>query len=136
MSEHAKTIARNFLEAQDRLRGGPDAALCADDYMFYAGSFPPMNLAGHQALASEFYGAFSDLHQTIEEVIAEGDRAVVRFRIKGTHDGDLMGTPPSGKPIDIGGFALMRIRDGKIVELREEFDQFGLLQQIGTLPAT
>ena len=66
-------------------------------------------------------------------MIAEGDRVAVRFRLIGTNSGSLMGHPPSGKPIDAGALALMTISSGRVVELRAEFDQLGLMQQIGVL---
>lgn len=134
MSENVKEAALRFFAAQDALRGQLTDEVCADDYTCYVGTFPPMDREAHNQLAAAFWEAFPDLHQEIEEVIAEGDRAAVRFRIKGTNTGSLMGSPPTGKAIDIGGIALVGVRSGKVTELREEFDQMGLMQQIGALP--
>lgn len=134
MSEATKAAAVSFFEAQDRLRGGPAGDLCAEGYTAYLGNFPPFDLEGHKAFAATFYAGIPDLEHRIQEVIAEGDWAAVRFRLTGTHSGSLTGQPPSGKRIDAGAIALMRISAGKVAELRAEFDQMGLMQQIGALP--
>jgi len=69
------------------------------------------------------------------EIIAESDRAAVRFRLRGTNDGEFMGNPPTGRSIDVGAVAFMTIASNKVVEVRAEFDQMALLQQIGVLQA-
>jgi predicted ester cyclase len=135
MSEQTKATARRFFAEQDRLHGQLTGDICAEDYTCYVGSFPPMDRESHNQLAAAFWEAFPDLYQEIEEVIAEGDRAAVRFRIKGTNTGALMGNPPTGQTIDVGGVALVGVEAGKVTELREEFDQLGLMQQIGLMPA-
>jgi predicted ester cyclase len=134
MSEPAKATARGFFEAQDRLRGGPDPDLCAAGYAAHIGSNPVMSFNGHRDMAAAFYAGFPDLRHIIEDVLAEGERAVVRFRIEGTNTAAFMGIPPSGKRIDVGAFAQLKVSGGKVVELRAQFDQMGLMQQIGALP--
>lgn len=135
MTEQGKATARRFFEEQDRLRGGPTEEMCAHGYMAYLAGFPPMDAEGHRAFSTPFYAAIPDLKHEIKDVIAEGDRAAVRFRMTGTDTGGFMGKPPSGKPIDIGGLALMRVVSGKVAEVYSEFDQMGLMQQIGALAA-
>ena len=127
-------MATSFFEAQDRLRGGPDGDLCADGYTFHLAGFPPMDLAVRRGAAG-FYGAVSDLRHQIEDAIAEGDRATVQFRLVGTNDGPFMDNPASGKSIDVGALVLMRVEDGRVAEIKGEFDQLGLMQQIGAIPA-
>jgi predicted ester cyclase len=67
----------------------------------------------------------------IEDVIAEGEKVLVRLRVKGTHGGALMGLPATGKPIDIGVMDLFQIRDSKLIEHWALLDNLGLLRQIG-----
>ena len=69
------------------------------------------------------------------ETIAEGDLVMIRWEGGGTHTGDLMGVPASGNPVTVTGFDLFRIVDGKIVEMWQEQDVLGMMQQIGALPA-
>jgi predicted ester cyclase len=133
MSEQSKVAARRFFEEQDRVRGGPTEQVCGEGYTAYLAGFPPMNRAAHVEFSAPFYAAFSDLKHSIEEVLVEGERVAVRFRLTGTHDGDFMGMPASGKVVDAGAIALMTLASGKVIEIRSEFDQFGLMQQIGAL---
>ena len=131
MSEQAKATARKFFEAQDSLRGGPDDALCADGYTARLAGYPPMDLHGHQGFSAGFYAAFPDLEHRVEELIAEGDRVAVRFRLMGTNTGEFMGNPPTGKGVDIGALALLTVVDGQVSEIDADFDQLGLMQQLG-----
>jgi predicted ester cyclase len=131
MSEQHKTTARRFFQEQDRLRGGPADELCADGYTARLASFPAMDLAGHKQFAATFYGAFPDLEHHVEDVIAEGNRVAVRFRVTGTNTQSFMGSPPSGRPMEFDALAVMTIDAGKVTELFGQFDQLGVLQQLG-----
>jgi steroid delta-isomerase-like uncharacterized protein len=71
----------------------------------------------------------------IEDQVAEGDKVVTRWTATGTHKGELMGIPPSGKKVRVTGIAIDRLEDGKIVESWSSFDQLGMLQQIGAIPS-
>ena len=81
--------------------------------------------------------AFPDLHYDIEDLVAEGDTVVARWRMTGTHEGDLVGPtmtiPPTGKSIDIWGMNMYRIRDGMAEEIWERFDMMEFLGQLGVL---
>lgn len=131
MFEDVKAVARRFIEEQDRLRGGPSEQCCTDDYIAFLASFPPMDLKGHQGFTAGFYEAFPDLKHNIEAVVAEGDRVALRIRFTGTNTGRFGGKPPSGKPIEFNGLVLMRVASGKVAELHGQFDQMGVLQQLG-----
>ena len=69
--------------------------------------------------------AFSDLRYDVEDLVAEGDRVVARWRMTGTHEGDLAGptmsVPPSGKRIDLWGMSLCRIEGGMVTENWEDY---------------
>jgi len=127
-------IARLFFESQDRLRGGPDPALCAPGYVSRIGSMPPMTLADHHQFATAFYRGFPDLLHTIHETIAGDGKAVVRFTLRGTHKEEFMGIPPTGKPVQVGAIAIFTLADGKISELHGQFDQLGMMRQLGVVP--
>jgi predicted ester cyclase len=81
-----------------------------------------------------FRKAFPDGAETIEEQIGEGDRVATRTTYRGTHTGELMGIPPTGKEVVLTGMIINRLMNGKIRERRVLFDQFGLLQQLGVVP--
>jgi predicted ester cyclase len=103
--------------------------------MAYLAGYPPMDFQGHAGFAATFYDAFPDLRHTIQEVVTDRERATVRLHITGTNTESFMGMPATGKSIDIGVLVLMRIGGGKVSEIYGEFDQLGLMQQIGAVPA-
>jgi len=82
----------------------------------------------------EFRSAFPDFHSTIEEQIAEGDRVVTRWRMRGTHQGEFRGIAPTGKELDVTGIGIFRFSDGKVVESWDNFDQLGMMRQLGMVP--
>jgi predicted ester cyclase len=71
---------------------------------------------------------------TIEDLIAEGDKVVARWRSHATHQGDYMGIAPSGKEVEFTGISVYRIEEGKIAESWTVEDQLGLMRQIGAIP--
>jgi len=92
-----------------------------------------MTLSDHQGFASAFYAGFPDLQHTVDEIIADDATAVVRFTLRGTHSREFMGMPPSGKSIEVGAIAILDIADGLVSELRAQFDQFGMMRQLGVV---
>jgi predicted ester cyclase len=80
-------------------------------------------------------GSFPDIHITIEDSVAEGDKVMVRVRVDATHKGIGLGVAPTGRRVSIAGIVLVRIKGGQIVEGWNSWDQLGLLRQIGALPA-
>jgi serine phosphatase RsbU (regulator of sigma subunit) len=78
----------------------------------------------------EFHSAFPDLHVSIEEQIAEGDKVVSHFTIRGTHQGDFRGLAPTGKQIALTGVTTFRFSpEGKVVETWDSYDQLSLMRQ-------
>ncbi len=82
---------------------------------------------------TEFRRAFPDLHDTIEDQIAEGDRVVTRFTSAGTHKGEGMNLPPSNKKIRWSGIAIDRVANSRIAESWVIWDRFGMLEQLGAV---
>ncbi len=83
----------------------------------------------------EFRQAFPDFHSTIEDQIAEGDKVVTRWTMHGTHQGEFRGIAPTGNRITVTGIGIFRFSDGKVVESWDNFDQLGMMQQLGVIPA-
>ena len=79
---------------------------------------------------------FPDYQTTIDDLIAEGDKVVARITMTGTHSGEFMGMPPTGKHVSFTGIYIARIEDGKIVEHWGEEDGASLMQQLGALPSS
>ncbi|HEY7107076.1 MAG TPA: ester cyclase [Acidimicrobiia bacterium] len=77
------------------------------------------------------HGGFSDYHEAIEFVVADEDTAVGYSRITGTHDGDLMGLPPTGREVDVHVIGILRFADGQAVERWGIADALTQMQQLG-----
>jgi len=95
----------------------------------------PQGREGFKRLVQTWRVAFPDLHEHLEFVLAEGDRALGRFRLTGTHSGPFYGIEPTGRSVDIHGVDVARIVDGQIVEYFYHEDTFGLFRQLGRFPA-
>ncbi len=134
--EENKAIERRFFE--EVVNNGELAVI---DELFAA------NFVDHSALpgtaadregTKQFFAmahsAFPDFHSTLEDMFAEGDKVVQRFTARGTHKGEFMGIPPTGKQVTITGIAIHRITGGKIVENWVSMDMLGALQQLGVVP--
>jgi len=83
---------------------------------------------------AEYRAAFPDLLFTAEDMIAEGDRVVTRWRARGTQTGPLVGIPPTGKLATVTGIFIDRLAQGQIVETWGNWDALGLMQQLGVSP--
>jgi steroid delta-isomerase-like uncharacterized protein len=110
----------------------------AEDYVNHDVSGPPggwpHGRMGFYAVTAAYRGAFPDLQFTIEEQIAEGDRVATRWVASGTNTGSLAGMPPTGKSVAVGGISIERIVNGQVAETWVNFDQLGMLQQLGVIP--
>ena len=80
--------------------------------------------------------AAPDMQTTIEDMIAEGDKVVVRMTVSGTHKGDYGAIPATGKRVEVPAIGILRIARGKVIERWAIADELTLLQQIGVIPAT
>ena len=83
--------------------------------------------------AADFRRGFPDVVSTIEDLIAEGDKVVARWRSRATHRDEYMGIPQTGKEVEFTGISVYRIEGGKIAESWTVEDQFGLMRQIGAV---
>jgi steroid delta-isomerase-like uncharacterized protein len=77
-----------------------------------------------------------DLHLTIEDLIAEGDKVVMRASVTGTHQGEYMGLPPTGRSIKYNEIFIWRLADGRIAEMWGVVDVFAQMKQLGVIPAS
>jgi steroid delta-isomerase-like uncharacterized protein len=83
----------------------------------------------------EFREAFPDFHSTIEDQIAERNKVATRWTMRGTHQGEFRGVAPTGNRITVTGIGIFRFsEEGKVVESWDNFDQLGMMQQLGVVP--
>jgi len=136
MIEDNKQFMRQFVEEVINKKN-LDAIdeLVAEDFVEHI-PFPgqgPGREGLRQVLAT-FLSAFPDIRWTLEEQIAEGEKVVSRFTMTGTHRGDFLGIPPTGKSVNIWGVVIDVVRNGKFAESRIIMDTLGLMQQLGMIP--
>jgi predicted ester cyclase len=81
-----------------------------------------------------YFSAFPEQHIDVDDLIAEGDRVVVRHTHNVTHGGDFVGMPPTGRQAVISGTEVFRLVDGKVAEMWHQDDLLSLLQQLGAIP--
>jgi steroid delta-isomerase-like uncharacterized protein len=95
---------------------------------------PTEGIAAFKEVLKMVHRAFPDLEIEIDEPIAEGDRVAARWTMRGTHEGDMMGLPPTGKRVVWSGITIYRIKNGKVVDEMGEEDGLALLRQLGVIP--
>jgi predicted ester cyclase len=98
----------------------------------------PIDATGAQAIKhvwATLLRAFPDLHVEVEDVIAEGDKVVSRNSVTGTHKGEYMGRPPTGKSITYNEIMICRFAGGRIAETWGVVDVFSQMKQLGVIPA-
>src|SRR5215204_6706150 len=93
--------------------------------------FGPEEMKGTVRMVS---AAFPDNRHDVEEMIAEGDKVVVRCTLTGTHEGEFMGIPPTGRSIEVTEIHVYRLEDGKAVEHRVGRNDLGAMRQLGVVP--
>lgn len=112
-----------------------------DEYMspdFVDHSAPaglPPDREGVKMQFTMFFSALPDLHALIHDQVADQHKVVTRKTLRGTHQGNLMGIPPTGKVVDIEVIDILTVKDGKITDHWNLVDQLGLLKQLGALPS-
>lgn len=136
MSERNKAQMRRVIE---EVYNRGDLALVDElataDMVIHAASGDIVGREAVKAYVAALRGGFSDLHVTIEDQIAEGDRVVTRWTARGTHDGLFQGLAPTGRRACVTGTDVDRMVDGRAVECWMQMDELGLMQQLGAVAA-
>ncbi len=135
-TEENKTFALRFIEVvinQGKLTA-LDELITADavDHSLPPGM--PPGREGVKLFLGMLRAAFPNIHETVEDIIAEGDTVVTRTTWRGTHQGAFLGIAPTGKQVSVTGIAISRVASGKFVEHWQSSDNLGLLQQLGVVP--
>ena len=143
--EENKAIVRKFIEAYNKhyhldsvdefaqaLSDSFDEFM-APDYFDHTNQVGPVGLKQLFAMA---FKAFPDYHETIEDIIAEGDKVWIRIKATGTNTGEWMGFAPTGKKITAKNVDIYRISNGKLAEYWSVHDQLDFLKQLGFIEYT
>jgi steroid delta-isomerase-like uncharacterized protein len=133
-----KALERRWFKAFDT---GKDAVMAVTDELysddFVLHSATGEDIRGRKAVKKymdEIFSAFPDIHLKLDDVVAEGDKAAVRFTVTGTHKGKFMDIPATNKKVTMWSIQIDRIARGKFVEGWERTDILGLMQQLGVAP--
>jgi steroid delta-isomerase-like uncharacterized protein len=134
IEEENKNIARRFYET---IVKNKDLSIIedyvAENSIDHTPFLPnqPQGPEGTRQVYSKVFEAFPDLQVNVEDQIAEGDKVVNRITMTGTHKGEFMGIPPTGKKGTAKLIDIVRIADGKVVERWGLMDQADLMRQLG-----
>ena len=136
-TEENKVISRRiFEEAASQGNFAVIDEAIAPTFVYRTSALPESHgPAGFKEFFTEHRRTFPDIHYTLEEVVAEGEKGVVHWTITGTNQGDLRGNPPTGKPVKVPGITIFRFANGQIVDGGTVWDALALLQQLGVVPA-
>jgi len=132
IEEQNKALVQRILAEGDKRGVSILDEVCTSDYkMYWPSNGKPINLEEHKVVWQGFITAFPDLNHTIDAIIAEGDMVSTREALRGTHQGEFMGIPPTGKKFEMSAICLWRFSDGKLVEYWADGDMMGLMMQLG-----
>ena len=134
MSEQNKTLARRWFEDLFS-RGDLDAAdeILGAEFVDHLTHEDERGLEELKDYVSIYRTAFPDIEDTVEEIVAEADKVVVRWRSRGTHQGEFMGVAPTGRDVTFTGMRLFRFAENKIAESWVNIDERGLQEQLGAV---
>lgn len=135
MAMDLKLIARKVIE--ELLDAGRVEYLEEVSQLSFIGHDPiagTLSLHEEERVARSFRTGFPDLRCVVLDAVREGDRVVCRWRATGTHRGEFMGIPPTGRGVEFEGLTLLRFQGERLAELWTQYDAFRILGQIGSAP--
>ncbi len=133
--EENKAVVSRFVEEfwSQGNTAAADELMTADATIFLPGR-GQVSKESFKAFVMTLRGAFPDWYSTQEELIAEDDRVAERWTGRGTHQGEFLAVPPTGRQVAVPGFVFYRVTSGKIAEFRGLFDGLSMMQQLGAIP--
>ena len=127
-----KELIRNYFEELDS--GNAEILMevfAPNALIYYPSNAKPMSREEELEFHKSVLGAFAGFHHSIGELISARDKVIARLICRGTHKGEFQGIPATGNKIEVSVIVIFRIEDGKIVELRREYDGLGFMMQLG-----
>jgi predicted ester cyclase len=133
--EKNKALSRRALAEIDRGEFKTVEEMAVPGFRLQVPGAPDMDLEGFKGFCRMFAAAFPGFTHEIETLVAEGDQVVRIGTFRGTHKGDFMGVPPTGRTVSMAFMSLDTYREGRIASIRVCPDMLGLMQQLGAIPA-
>ena len=134
-TEHNKALIRRGFEegiSKGNLKVFED--IIAPNYVNHNMPAPAPGVEGFKQVIGMFRTAFPDMQVTVEDEVAERDRVATRGVMRGTHKGEFMGVPATGKQVAVQYIDIWRLENGKAVENWVQMDMLGMMQQLGVIP--
>jgi len=136
--EEIKALERHWFEMMNKGKAATMTEIdetCAANVVFHSGLGRDIRgINDYKKFMSEFYDALPDIRFTLDDVVVEGDKAVTRYTVTGTHKGAFAGIPPTNKTVTLWAIEIDRIVSGKLVEGWGRYDTLGFMQQLGVIP--
>ena len=134
MSSQNSEIARDFLGTVDRNDWDHLREILTDDYVMEFPGQPNLDKEAFVQFCVGWYAAFPDLTHNIQETVCEDNRVAIRIVVRGTHEGEFMGLPATGRTIAMNSLGIATVRDGRVARLWALPDVMGMMQQLGAVP--
>jgi steroid delta-isomerase-like uncharacterized protein len=135
-TEDNKAVIRRIIDSFNQKDAAILDEVCTPDFVSHDPANPQVrSREDYKQWITGFFTAFPDLHFSLEDILAEGDRVAYRYTLRATHSGSWRSAAPTGKSITVTGISITRLRDGKSAELWSNTDALGLVQQLGLIPA-
>ena len=129
-----ETTARNFLASVDRNDWDQLRQVLTDDFVMEFPGQPNLDKEGFVQFCIGWFASFPDLTHNIQETVCEGDRVAIRIVVRGTHLGEFMGLPATGRTIAMNSLGIAYLREGHVAKLWALHDVMGMMQQLGAIP--
>jgi len=128
-------VCRCYEELNKGNLAGIDEVFATDVVVHAPGGQEAHGLEKGKQLFAKLWRAFPDHYETVDDMVAEGDKVVARVTWTGTQQGEFQGMAPTGKQVTLKAITINRVVDGKIVEVWEEADILDMMQQLGAIPS-
>jgi steroid delta-isomerase-like uncharacterized protein len=136
MADYKELAQRWFTEVMNQGNEDVIDEICAPNFVDHdplPGTGPDRD--GIHAFVQQIRSAFPDLETQIDDILAEGDEIAVRSTFRGTHEGDFMGIPATGKKVEVANYDFVRLENDQAVEHWGTIDSAALMEQLGAVPA-
>jgi steroid delta-isomerase-like uncharacterized protein len=132
-SENSALVCRWFEEVWNKGRAAAIDEMLAGDAVVHGLGADLHGPAGFKPFHSAYRNAFPDVTMKIDDIVAEGTLVAARYNLTGTHRGEGLGFAATGRQVHLNGMVFVRVERGKTVEWWNNFDQLGMLQQLGVV---
>ena len=133
VEEQNKELVKGLFEELNKGNAEIWKELCAPEFAYYSPSESPEPMSMDETIEcfQMAFKGFPDINWKTQDLIAKGDKIIIRLIQIGTHEGEFRGIPATGNKTEFGGIPIFQFKDGKCIEIREEADFLGFMQQLG-----